>query len=162
MSLCSRLGNSCGGEAGGLGVAKQKAVKGISWREGKESWVFSLPTPRAEGSPAQEGLGSLAGEVQGPSTEIRFLLICNLKMHSKGSILIAGTLIRQSVGQGSQGPHGEGTEGAVVMQCLPPWEETCWMTILGLAPAGSGWGSGSGQGWLGQLVQGLGVIPLGV
>lgn len=34
----------------------------------------------------------------------------------------------------------------MVMQCLPPWEETCWVTILGLAPAGSGKESRNGQG----------------
>lgn len=48
------LGNSRAWEAGGLGVAKQNTVKGIPGGEGERSWVFSLPPPQVEGSPAQE------------------------------------------------------------------------------------------------------------
>lgn len=48
----------------------------------------------------------------------------------------------------------------MVMQCLPPWDEICWMTILRQHPAGSDRRSRRGQGWLGQLAQGLEVIPL--
>lgn len=33
----------------------------------------------------------------------------------------------------------------MVMQCLPPWEETCWVTILELALACSGKESRSSQ-----------------
>lgn len=48
----------------------------------------------------------------------------------------------------------------MVMQCLPPCHEICWMTILGQHPAGSDRRSRRSQGWLGHSVQGLEVIPL--
>lgn len=60
------LGSSRAWEAGGLGVAKQNTVKGIPWRKGKWSWVFSLPPPQVEGSPAQEGLDESGRRGAGP------------------------------------------------------------------------------------------------
>lgn len=114
---------------GGRRFGSSGTNKGHPLEGRKGSWVFSLP-------PGPEESGR---RVQGPSTERRlgFLLICNLKMHSKGSVFIVGTLIRQSAGRGSQGPHGGGhrrRHGDAVSASLGgnllgenPRTGTCWL-----------------------------------
>lgn len=122
----------------------------MRWVQGRPSLLSSAPPPpQAEQpqAPPRRGPRRLLGEgARLLLLRLRLLLICNLKMHSKGTSLIVSTLIRQSAGWAPRGTLGVDAGGGAAMQ-----EETQHSDSPGL---GTHWLGQGCQRWLGLAVRG--------